>query len=171
MTVTRDRVDFVSLAFSGFLVAIGAFGVGYAIRTLKAIERQAKANEDTLAEIKAAGLQTNRMIEQAAKHADAAKQSADALVNSERAWVMTEVAFSADLLNLPDLTNLRIICGMGGGGETIGADICLICRNNGRTPAWITKKQLHFRNVAVLPVDPDFTVEATGISGAEFWSH
>src|SRR5271157_5776501 len=37
MTVTRDWVDFVSLAFSGSLVAIGVFGVAYAIRTLKAI--------------------------------------------------------------------------------------------------------------------------------------
>jgi len=101
MTVTRDWLDFLSLAFSGSLVAIGAFGVAYAIKTLKAIERQAKANEGQLSEIKAAGQQTDRMIEHAGKQAEAAKKSAEALVNSERAWVMTEVVFSADLLNLP----------------------------------------------------------------------
>jgi len=53
---------------------------------------------------------------------------------------------------------------MGGGVETVGVDICLICRNDGRTPAWITEKQIHLRNLAVLPVNPDFTVEAMDFS-------
>lgn len=66
MTTTRDWVDFVSLAFSGLLVAIGAFGVAYAIKTLKVIDRQAKANEAQLAEIKVAG---------------------EHVVGSERAWL------------------------------------------------------------------------------------
>jgi hypothetical protein len=63
---TRDWVDFVSLALSGLLVAIGAFGVFYAIRTLKTVERQTKANEGQLAEVKAAG---------------------EHVVSSERAWL------------------------------------------------------------------------------------
>ena len=54
------------------LFAIGAVGVIVAICTLKAIERQAKANEETLAEIKAAGTKTDAMITNAGMQAKAA---------------------------------------------------------------------------------------------------
>ena len=40
MTATRDWVDFVTLAFSGSLVAIGAGGVIYAYKTVRAVEKQ-----------------------------------------------------------------------------------------------------------------------------------
>jgi hypothetical protein len=83
--------------FTGALVIVGAIGVGYAIKTLRAIERQAKANEGQLAEIKAAGAQTDRMIEhtaiqaQATKDAaEAAQKSAQALMDGERAWLLVE---------------------------------------------------------------------------------
>jgi hypothetical protein len=36
--------------FTGLLVAVGAGGIGYAIKTLRAVERQAKATEDQLIE-------------------------------------------------------------------------------------------------------------------------
>jgi AbrB family looped-hinge helix DNA binding protein len=52
------------------------------------IDRQAKANEDQLAEIKAAGQQTDRMIEHAGKQADAACLNAHAVVNAERQWML-----------------------------------------------------------------------------------
>ncbi len=112
MTVTREWVDFVSLAFSGSLVAIGAFAVVYAIRTLKAVERQTKANEGQLCEIKAAGKQTEKMIKHAGKQAEAALLNAQILANAERPWIL--------------IVSQRIP------GTKASA---LIARNCGRTPA------------------------------------
>lgn len=46
--------------FTGLLVAIGAIGGGYAIKTLRAVERQAKATEDQLIETQKAGEESGR---------------------------------------------------------------------------------------------------------------
>jgi hypothetical protein len=86
----RDWWDRASVVFTGLLAAIGGLGVYFAIRTLRGIERQAKANEDTLTEIKAAGEQTNRMVEHAGKQAEAALLSAKAIMGSERAWILVK---------------------------------------------------------------------------------
>jgi len=74
--------DNLSLIFSCLLVLIAGFGVLYAKRTLKAIKGQ-------LAEIKAAGLQTDKMIMHAGKQADAA-------VNAARPFVMIEATRNGD---------------------------------------------------------------------------
>ena len=50
--------------FTGLLVAVGAGGIGYAIKTLRAVERQAKATEDRV----------KREVEQA-QRVDAQKRS------------------------------------------------------------------------------------------------
>jgi hypothetical protein len=79
------------------LVLIGIFGVLYARKTLKAIEGQ-------LAEIRAAGKQTDAMLEHAGTQAQAAKLSAEAaklstevLINSERAWVLVSKVWAPDI--------------------------------------------------------------------------
>jgi hypothetical protein len=76
------------------------------------IDRQAKANEDQLAEIKAAGKQTEKMIEHAGKQAEAALLNAQILANAERPWIL--------------IVSERIP------GTKASA---LIARNCGRTPA------------------------------------
>jgi hypothetical protein len=55
VSVTRDWIDCLAIFFTGVLVIVGFLGVRYAKRTLNAIEGQ-------LAEIKAAGTQTDQMI-------------------------------------------------------------------------------------------------------------
>jgi hypothetical protein len=57
------------------LAVVGIVGVIVAIRTLKGIERQAKANEDTLIEIRSAAAQTDRMIGHAETQAATGKES------------------------------------------------------------------------------------------------
>jgi hypothetical protein len=154
----KDWWDKAYAVFTGLLFLVGGIGVGYAVKTLRVIERQAKANEDTLAEIKAAGVQTASLITQAKKHADAAKKSADALVNAERAWIMADMVFSGEVIRgLPDSAPYIAVheTSIGGIG-TVEVDICLICKNDGRTPAWITERRICFRNVAVLPTKPDY---------------
>jgi hypothetical protein len=151
----KDWADWIAWSAGILLVGIGLIGVFYGYRTLNVIEGQLK-------EIRAAGIQTASLIAQAEKHADAAKRSANALVNSERAWIMTEVKFSADVLGLPNPTQLRIVEGVSDGIENVSIDLSLICKNAGRTPAWITERVICFRNIAVLPNVPDFTVELGG---------
>jgi hypothetical protein len=142
-TMTRDWVDFVSLAFSGALVAIGTFGVVYAIRSLKAIERQAKANEGQLAEIKAAGEQTKRMIEHAGKQADAAFLNAHAVVNAERPWM---------------LINMVVDVGQVGTDPPVSLSVSFI--NQGRTPAEIISFEQHLdckQSTGDLPTPPVYS--------------
>lgn len=98
VSVQRDWIDYISFGFSGALVLIGFFGVRYALRTLRtmegqlqAIERQAKANEDQLTEIRTAGQQTERMIGHAEEQVGALLLNARAQINAERAWVVVTV--------------------------------------------------------------------------------
>jgi hypothetical protein len=63
------------------LFVVGVCGVIIAVCTLKAIQRQ-------LEEIKAAGKQTEQMIQHAGKQADAASLSAKIFRNSERPWIL-----------------------------------------------------------------------------------
>ena len=59
------------------LVAVGIGAIGVALRTLRVIERQTKATE---------------IAAKAAEHSSAATEaSVEALINSERAWVMVEI--------------------------------------------------------------------------------
>jgi hypothetical protein len=78
------------------LVVTGACAVIYAAKTLRAIERQAKANEAQLTEIRSAGQQTERLIEQAKEQSDTAKQSLDlsrdATIKQLRAYVLVDSA-------------------------------------------------------------------------------
>ena len=102
----------VYVIFTGLLVVVGGVGIGYAIKSLRAVERQAKANEDQLTEIQQSAEKSDRMIlltaqqaensrvttEVAKQSADAAKASADAallnaraVVNSERPWLFMTI--------------------------------------------------------------------------------
>lgn len=111
ITVIIQQPSFVSgwekayVVLTGLLVLVGAVGIGYAVKTLNAVERQAKANENQLTEIQQSAEKTDRMIviaaqeaengkvatEAAKKSADAALKQATALVNSERPWMIIEL--------------------------------------------------------------------------------
>jgi hypothetical protein len=128
----------VYVLFTGLLVIVGAVGIGYAIRTLRAIERQAQANVDQLTEIQQSAEKTDRMILIAAQDAennriatDAAKKSADAatatansLIDSERAWI--NVTITKRTQTHPDKAS---------GFVWFWPDVV----NHGRTPAHITR--------------------------------
>jgi hypothetical protein len=121
---------------TGLLVCVGAVGIGYAIKTLGAIERQAKANEGQLTEIQQSSEKTDRMILLTAQQTENVKKSTDALINSERSWIMTE-------LDWFDGQNARIHVTLErktGGQRIPNSRIYLVLKekNEGRTPAWIT---------------------------------
>jgi hypothetical protein len=135
------------------LFIVGSIGVFVALRTLGGINRQVREMTEQrsvmagqLREMQSAGAQTASLIEQAIQQVSAlktaahaaednarvAKASADALVNSERAWVMAELGWY-DRLNVAEGTSRE------GGCTTYETVVCmkLTCRNDGRTPAWI----------------------------------
>jgi hypothetical protein len=95
------------------LVIVGVAGVIAAIWTLKILGRQTKATEIA---------------------ADAAKVSADALIASERAWVMVDLEKQDD--------GALIVDGMGGWGPHTSACVRCICSNQGKTPAQIREKRI-----------------------------
>jgi len=80
---------------------------------------------------------------------------ADALINSERAWVMADVEW--DTSKWSDRGKGHVIEGSGTGGDTTGIYVVLTCRNEGRSPAWIEEKRARFQIVDALPDNPDLT--------------
>jgi len=82
--ISKDWMDWVTWGLNCVLVGIAIFGVLYARRTLKAIEGQ-------LTEMKATGVQTAAIIAQATKQAEAAVLNAQAVINSERPWIVISV--------------------------------------------------------------------------------
>ncbi len=77
----KDWWDKAYVIFTGLLVIIGALGVRSAIKSLRLIERQTDANDNL---IKHAGIQA----EAAKDAAEAAFLNAQAVINSERPWVV-----------------------------------------------------------------------------------
>jgi hypothetical protein len=91
--------------------------------------------------------------------AQAAKQSADALINSERAWVLVDIRWD-------DRTISRLITGQTAVTGTIidctSAQIKCVCVNHGRSPAWITVKQVGIAILETIPQEPDFSRMSVG---------
>jgi hypothetical protein len=96
-TVSKP-LDWPYLAY----LAITALIAYFTFRTLGAVQRQGdlmqgqltemqRAREQTIAEMKNAALQSDRLIRQAEVSADAAKKSAEALVNIERPWIVVTI--------------------------------------------------------------------------------
>src|ERR1700690_1113584 len=78
--------DDLALFFAGGLVGVGAYGVWMAKRTLKVVERQAVSMRRQTTHLK-------NSVVQAREAAQAAKRSTDALIASERAWVMVDIVW------------------------------------------------------------------------------
>lgn len=88
--VPKDWMDKLGWFLSATLVLIGGLGVWYARKTLKVIEGQ-------LAEIRAAGKQTDQMIQHAGEQAKAALRQSEIATNAERAWIIEEINFPTEL--------------------------------------------------------------------------
>jgi hypothetical protein len=66
--------------------------------------------------------------------ADAAKKSADTLINSERSWVMVEIEWIRSSGRI-----LHVSSGSGMDGQT-EVFVNLVCVNRGKSPAWIVDR-------------------------------
>lgn len=140
------------------LVLVGIAASYLALRSLRVIKTQTRHIEQQVKEMQASSKQTDKLIEQATKQAEAAKDAANsalvnaqAVVNSERAWVMARIEHSP-------LAGARYLGSRPPDCEDTTMSIRLWTKNDGKTPAWITEKRacfvikdLHSR----LPEKPD----------------
>jgi hypothetical protein len=113
--------------FTIALALIGFFGIRTANRTLAQVVSQTRSMQGQLTtmnqqleEMRSAGKQTDRLIEQATISAAAAKASADALKNSERSWVLARVDDTGlrERLELRDSVT-RLVCNVQNCGKTL----------------------------------------------------
>jgi hypothetical protein len=126
------------------LAVVGLGGTIAAIWTLLTIRRQTTAIERQVHEMQNTSIQTDRLIEEATKQSIAAKKSADALINTERAWIMFP---GYPKVVLGDSTD---------SGPSTSAAIRFIYTNQGKTIAWIDERLACFQIVNELPKQPDF---------------
>lgn len=103
------------------LVFVGAVAAWIAIRTLDDIKKQTV---------------------NATKAAESAEKSANALIASERAWVMTFV------------DPVTVIFKSGVRADESSLSFELIYQNEGRSPCWITEKSVWFAIVDAIPIQP-----------------
>lgn len=143
------------------LVLVGALASGAAIRTLKIIRAQTGHIEQQVKEMQASSKQTDRLIEQAAQQSSAAKEAAtaaftnaQAVINSERAWVMVQIEWQVPSLKGPMTTTT----GFRNGEQVFEAHalIQVRCTNEGKSIAWIDEKRICFQVVEELPKQPNF---------------
>jgi hypothetical protein len=132
------REAFGPTTWSNWLLGIvGTTGVVIGMRTLRALVRQTQANELS---------------------AQAAKTSADALINSERAWVMVEIKRRPGEMFVADIDSVE-------GGQqrkSTGAIVTCVCSNQGKTPARVSEKRicLFVTNIMKpLPKTPNLDIE------------
>jgi hypothetical protein len=96
-----------------------------------------------------------RSVEVAETSAKAAKESADALIGSERAWIMVQV------------TRVPVTGGLIAHGQSWSAESGLVettsirfrmtCKNEGHTPAWITERRYCLKILSgTPPTKPNF---------------
>lgn len=99
--------------------------------------------------------------------AQAAKINAEALVNSERAWILTDIGWAASQPNQPEPTKLKISVSSSTEGEATSIWVCWNWKNDGRTPAWITDKLLWVRVYDEAPPSTPDTSDPLTFSGRE----
>lgn len=81
--------------------------------------------------------ETRRSAKAAEKSAEAALLNAQALVNAERSWILAELGWWENQPTRIALTESKE--GDGPIVSSITANLKLICRNEGKSPAWVDK--------------------------------
>jgi len=135
------------------LIAQAKDQVAALTKSAEAAQTMARSVEKQLTIMKDAALSADITAEFTRDAAIAGKKSADALVASERAWIMVKVD------KVPGHGGVFHGAGVGPGTpitQSTGAPIRITCKNEGKTPAWITEILACLDVVDSLPDVPDF---------------
>ena len=92
----------------------------------------------------------SRQTKVAAQAADAARLSAQAVINAERAWITVTIKWQQNVKAVFNVDSTL-------SGNTLTPFITCVCKNDGNTPAWITEKGICLKLVNVIPKEPDFS--------------
>ena len=147
-----------TVIFNALLVIIGGLGVGAAIKTLRAIERQAKANEDTLTEIKSAAKQTDRMIQHAETQARIAQASLELSRDTAKKQLRPYIALKEPRLFLHDDGAVEFALELKNSGQTPAYELegACLCRFESYPVKSPGDPQRKSENRAALSVPEDF---------------
>ena len=149
--VIKDWMDRLNWVLTAILVVIGALGVRYAKKTLRVIQGQ-------LTEIQAAGKQTDQMVKHAGIQAEAAKTSAEALIHSERAWVVIDKVYPPKLM-------VQLYGLSGGGANQFLFDI----KNVGRTVARLGTLRTMWRVLPATAASRTFQIWGQSRASVRIW--
>ena len=84
------------------------------------------------------------------------REQTRALINSERAWIMVDVDRVPGMGGIMDGHGTEM--GVGPvATESTGFRARIVCRNDGKAPAWITEKRAGLDIVESIPESPDWT--------------
>jgi len=88
--------------------------------------------------------------------AEAAQSSIEAFKNSERSWIMADVHWAADDARAPKPTLMRVgFTSNNSDKQSFRLFILLDCKNDGKTPAWITERTAWIDLLEDVPTKPD----------------
>lgn len=87
---------------------------------------------------------------------DAALASIEAFKNSERSWIMADAGWAADDARAPKPTLMRVVLTSNNSDKkSFHILILLVCKNDGKAPAWITERTAWLNFFEDLPTKPD----------------
>ncbi len=114
----------------------------------EALTQQARSTAHLIGQAARQADALHSLVSATRKSADAAGESAAmaasnvlALMNAERAWIMAEIQWRA---------NMHVVKH----SDSLSLDIFLLYQNDGKTPAWITEVRILFRIIDAQPVKP-----------------
>jgi len=125
-----------------WLVLVGFLTLGLIWWQAKKTADAAEATQRSVAVLEAQTGILKDSVAAAEKNADAARDAAmtsrvstEAMLNSERAWILAELSWNQDAGRVLNFS------GTEDGKPVVTTNVCvkLICRNEGRTPAWIDR--------------------------------
>ncbi len=156
----ESSADWWARIFSGLVALFTAALAWLAYKQWGVLDKQREALREQ-ADYMRRGVRVSILSARAARRsAIAAKKSADALINSERAWVMVDLTWQSG-------RGCEIFGAVGDAVSTSLA-LALTCRNEGKTPAWITLKTAAMRIVEHVPRYDDMPASMKGPITGDF---
>jgi type II secretory pathway pseudopilin PulG len=147
----KDRIDWTILGCTVVLTIVGLVGTIVALRTLSAIKKQAEIMDEHRVSLA-------QLAKAAQDNAAAAKASADALINTERAWVIATPDDNSPVIGfIPSAGAGNLEMHLVGANQRNAVSFSL--KSTGNTPARLVEIAILYRKANRLddiPTEPDY---------------
>ena len=147
VTIHRDLIDYLMLVLTAVLAIVGIVGTCYALQTLRAIKTEVRTAVIALKHSASLAHAAQKVAEGVLVNANIAKQHADAVMQSERAWLLIR----EDKIQEPYL-----VPPVGARAELFSHCIFFL-RNSGKTPALVVAEryEMQISNDWAAPPQPE----------------